>query len=507
LDDPFYDFVTRNILGAAQSLASPLRDEASLFGSSLVQTKREIATMKKLLQTLSLALLLLSVGGANAAHADVKIRTRNTAAGHTSEGTTYIKGKRQRTEQNETAVTITQCDLRRNVQLGVPTKTYIVMPFDQKPDASTSNTGGAAQASPATPTRRGGIITSTFTSTDTGERKKIFGYTARRIKTSIQTESSPDACQATRSRMETDGWYIDAQFALDCDYGMAANSYVPPTREGGCRDEYRTRQIGVAKLGYPVSVTTTLFDDKGQASYTFSQEVVEITNAVLDSALFEVPAGYRQVNDMREIYSAAAMTAAAGNSNDADDANGNASNSGGAARMNAAVGAKREGVVRVGLPMTETGLMGENVDAAALAQAVRGALMSNLNDATIEVVALEASGGQALESEARQKECDFVLYSTVAHKKGGGGGGFGGFLKKSAAIASGVVTPTGGQGGAASSLKAKDELTLEYRLQRGAEGVVANTLKAKAKSDGEDLISQLTGQAAVAVRAAVATKK
>lgn len=454
---------------------------------------------------MSLALLLLCIGGATAARADVKIKTRNTGAGQTSEGTTYIKGKRQRTEQNETAVTITQCDLRRSVQLGVPTKTYFVMPFNQKTDANTSGAANSSPATGSTAVRRGGIVTSTFTSTDTGERKKMFGYTARRIKTSIQTESSPDACQVSRTRMETDGWYIDAQFALDCDYGMAANSYVPP-QAGGCRDEYRTKQIGVAKLGYPVSVTTTLFDDKGQASYTFSQEVVEITNAVLDGALFEVPADYRQVNDMSEMYSAAAMTAAAGNMNDANDAGGNAATGSGASRMNAAVGAKREGVVRVGVPMTEIGLTGENVNGAALAQAVRGALVSNLNNPTIEVVALEASGQQAVESEAQAKECDFVLYSTVAHKKGGGGG-FGGFLKKSAAIASGAISPTGTQGGAASSLKAKDELTLEYRLQRGAEGVVANTIKAKAKSDGEDLISQLTGQAAVAVRAAVATKK
>lgn len=471
--------------------------------------------MRKLFQTISLALLLLCAAGfgADAARADVKIRTRNTSAGQTSEGVTYIKGKRQRTENNETSVTITQCDLRRNVQLGVPTKTYLIMPFDQKTDATGSNTAtsGAVKGSPSgsAAVRRGGIVTSTFTATDTGERKKMFGYVARHIKTSIVTESSPDACQVMRSRMETDGWYIDAQFALDCDYGMAGG-YVPQTQAGGCRDEYRTKQIGVAKLGYPVSVTTTIFDDRGQASFTFSQEVLEITNAVLDSALFEPPADYRQVNDMREMYSAAAMTAAAaGNSVDADDDHGTAASGSGAAKVSAAVGAKRAGVMRVGVAMTQTGLMGENVNAAALAEAVRAALMSNLNNAPIEVVALGGSGTQDLESEAKQKECDFVLYSTVAHKKGGGGG-FGGFLKKSAAIASEAVAPTGNggaQGSAASSLKAKDELTLEYRLQHGSEAVVANTLKAKAKSDGEDLISQLTGQAAVAVRAAVATKK
>jgi hypothetical protein len=306
--------------------------------------------------------------------------------------------------------------------------------------------------------------------------------------------------------METDGWYIDAQFALDCDYGMAGG-YAQSAQAGGCRDEYRMKQVGVAKLGYPVMVTTTLYDDRGQASFTFSQEVVEISNAVLDSALFEAPADYRQVNDVREMYGAPAMTgAAAGGSNDTDDDSGNATSSSGASRVNSTVGAKREGVVRVGVAMTETGLTGENINAATLAQSVRGALMSKLNNPTIEVVALEASGAQEQEAEAKQKECDFVLYSTVAHKKGGGGGGFGGFLKKSAAIASGTIAPTG-NAGTANSLKAKDELTLEYSLQRGTEAVVANTLKAKAKSDGEDLVSQLTGQAAVAVQTAVATKK
>jgi hypothetical protein len=471
--------------------------------------------MKKLLQTVSLALLLLGGAGfgANTARADVKIKTRSTSAGQTSEQVTYIKGKRQRTENNETSVMITQCDLRRSVQIAVPTKTYMVTPFDQKIDAASGGANSAARPSNAagsTEVRRGGIVTSTFTSTDTGERKKMFGYVARRIKTSIVTESSPDACQVSRSRMETDGWYIDAAFALDCDYGMSAGRYSQ-AQSGGCRDEYRTKQVGVAKLGYPVSVTTTIFDDKGQASFTLSQEVLEITNAVLDTALFDVPADYRQVNDARELYSAAAMAGAIGNSSDDDATDGGATganNGSGASGMNATVGAKRAGVVRVGVAKTEIGLTGDNVNAAALAEAVRGALMSNLNNSTVEVVALSGSQPQELESEAQQKECDFVLYSTVAHKKGGGGG-FGGFLKKSAAIASGAVSPTASgvtQGGVAGSLKAKDELTLEYRLQRGAEGVVANTLKAKAKSDGDDLITQLTGQAVAAVRTAVATK-
>ncbi|HYP01815.1 MAG TPA: hypothetical protein VER76_16615 [Pyrinomonadaceae bacterium] len=468
--------------------------------------------MKKLLRTISLALLVVcgvGFGAAGDARADVKIKTRNTSSGQSSEQVTYIKGKRQRTEQSAASVLITQCDLRRTLQLGVPTKTYLMTPFDQKLDASAT----AAEQSPATNTqqavRRGGIITSTFTSTDTGERKKMFGYTARHIKTSIVTESSPDACQVSRSRMETDGWYIDAAFALDCDYA-AGMSFMRSTEPGGCRDQYRSKQVGVARLGYPVMVTTTLFDDNGQASYTFTQEVLEISNAVLDSALFEAPADYRQVSDYREIYGMPATNSANDSDTDAASGGGASGANAGAAKTGSRASTKRAGVVRVGVPMTMTGLTGDNVNAEALAEAVRRALMSNLNNASVEVVALEAQQPQQAESEAKAKECDYILYSTVAHKKGGGGGGFGGFLKKSAAIASEAVAPTsngGSSSGAASSLKAKDELTLEYKLERGAERLLANTIKAKAKSDGEDLISQLAGQAAAAVRAAAATTK
>jgi hypothetical protein len=383
----------------------------------------------------------------------------------------------------------------------------VATPFDAKPDdAAGAKAAGRTPAAETTSTaaaatRRGGIVTSTFTTTDTGERRKMFGYTARRIKTSINTESSPDACQVSRSRMETDGWYIDAQFALDCEM-QAGAAYAAAAQGGGCRDEYRTKQIGTAKPGYPVLVTTRLFDENGNESFTFTQEVLEITSAVLDSALFDAPADYRQVSDVREMYGAAAM-GAAGRVNAADDDD---AASGGAAQAASAPGAKRAGVVRVGVALTKTMAAADYVDASALADAMRNVLVNNLNGSAVEVVALEARQTSGVEPEARQKECDYVLYTTVAHKKGGGGG-FGGFLKKSASIASGVIpSAEGGGGGVAGSLKARDELTLEYKLQRGADAVVANTLKAKAKTDGDDLISQLAGQAAAAVRSAAVSR-
>lgn len=282
--------------------------------------------MKLLTQTGRLALLLLCIAGVGAvARADVKIKTRSNSGGQTTESVTYIKGKRQRAEYG-TAVTITQCDLRRTLQLAVPSKTYTVTPFGGGGVAGVATTNAAGQ--PSTP-RRGGVVTTTINATDTGERKTFFGLTARRIKTKMVTESSPDACSPVKSRMETDGWYIDAAFALDCENGGFAG-YVPPASADGCRDEYRTKQVGTARTGYPVLLTTTIFDESGTPSFSWTQEVVELSKAVLDAALFEAPGDFRQVSSQQELYGAAGAVSApaAGDDEEADKGENAASNGG-----------------------------------------------------------------------------------------------------------------------------------------------------------------------------------
>lgn len=50
--------------------------------------------------------------------ADVKFKTKQTVSGSATDNTTYIKGKRQRTElMGGVMVSITQCDLGRDLQL------------------------------------------------------------------------------------------------------------------------------------------------------------------------------------------------------------------------------------------------------------------------------------------------------------------------------------------------------------------------------------------------------
>lgn len=252
---------------------------------------------------LSIACLITLTGVASA---DTKVKTRQTSGGQTYENTSYIKGKRQRSEMNNgQMVVVQQCDLRRNIQIMPQAQAYIIQPYD---DATTTSPAAARTNSQPGATTKGGLITSTVTTKDTGERKQILGYTARHIITTMQTESSPDACSQQKTKMEIDGWYIDAAFALDCDSGLSYKSYTPP-QSGGCQDRYVTKQVGAAKRGYPVWEKTTMFDENGVASYSSINEVIEFSNATLEASLFDVPAGYREVKDFASLYAAPAPTA------------------------------------------------------------------------------------------------------------------------------------------------------------------------------------------------------
>jgi hypothetical protein len=182
------------------------------------------------------------------------------------------------------------------------------------------------------------------------------------------------------------------------------------------------------------------------------------------------------------------------------------------------VGAKKAGVVRIGLATVKTGAVGEGLNAAELAGAIRNTLSEYLKSPKIELVALEAKLASAIDAEAKSKECDFVIYAQVSHKKGGGGGGmFGKMLGKvSETVAgraygssdtAGIVTSRTIQTAAAvsGSVKSKDELTLDVKVNSndGAQAL-AKQYKQKAKGDGDDIITPIIEQAAQAILDAVA---
>ncbi|HEX6184967.1 MAG TPA: hypothetical protein VFZ44_13865 [Pyrinomonadaceae bacterium] len=447
--------------------------------------------MRHTLRAGRIALMLLcAISAAAEARADVKIKSRQTMQGQSYENATYIKGKRQRTESmGGQSVTIQQCDLRRDIQIMPAMRAYTVRPYESA--GASAATGAPASGTRQTTERtKGGLITSTITTKDTGERKQMFGYTARRIITTIETKSSPDSCTPMETRMETDGWYIDAAFALDCDLERAAG-YQNRPQSAGCRDRYEMKQVGSAKRGYPVYEKMTMFEKDGRESFSMVNEVVELSQATLDASLFEPPADFREVKD----FSGAAMAAAAADPEDEGDSHGVGSGQ----PTPAELGAKRPGVVRLGLAAVQPGAVGDNLSAAELAAEVTSALAGRLVGTTVEVVRLEAGLTQA-GAEARRKGCDFIVYANVSHKKGGGGG-FGGMLSK-------VVAPTIGQAGSG-GVKAKDELTLDVRLQAPDSDTPAASrqFKSKAKSAGEDIISPVVEQAAQMIHNAAGSRQ
>lgn len=482
--------------------------------------------------------LSLLLAGAVIARADVKIKSKQTSSGQTMENTTYIKGKRTRTESaGGQLITIQQCDLRRDLQLMPQSQVYRVTRYDQTA-AAVPGRGNAAGPT-AAPTR-GGTITSTITTRDTGERRQMFGYNARHIITTIETVSSADACNQNNSKMEIDGWYIDAEFVVACE----TDRYTNPVNNGsptGCQDKYQTKQVGTAKRGYSVVEKMTMMGPDGKPSFSMTNEVTELSQATLDASLFDVPAGYREVEDFSASQVAghqggqsSSQSHLGSNTDDgpsftmpnAGDAgtqsasanspagmNGNAqslNNQSTAPAPGGDLAAKREGVIRLGLATVKTGAVGDGVDANQLAAAVRNTLVDYLKSPNIEVIPIEARLPAAIDAEAKQKDCDYVIYATVSHKKGGGG--FGSMFGKVAPVMGNVV-PMGGQGGvvaataintaasASSNVKPKDEVTLELRLQipGSASPVLAKQYKAKAQSAGQDIITPVVEPAAQAI--------
>ena len=77
---------------------------------------------------------------------DFKITSRMTVAGNSTQSTTMIKGKRERTETSisagtysMTTVNITQCDMRRTIQVNDKARKYLLRPMDLD-DASNTTT-------------------------------------------------------------------------------------------------------------------------------------------------------------------------------------------------------------------------------------------------------------------------------------------------------------------------------------------------------------------------------
>lgn len=149
------------------------------------------------------------------------------------------------------------------------------------------------------PKRSGRTVHSHTDTIDTGDRKEMFGHTARHII----TKSSQTRDGELLSESESDGWYIDPPMAWlnvyppkpgVCDLGVSSGM--------GERDDYKFTETGKSETGFMLLVTRThksfLLDQDGTRRVheaVYRDEVAEFSEAPLHADLFVPPHGYRRV--------------------------------------------------------------------------------------------------------------------------------------------------------------------------------------------------------------------
>ena len=240
---------------------------------------------------------------------DVAIKTRRTFDQENSSISTtsvYIKGARQRREEivdwpqqvsartgskrTNTGTHITQCDERRTVLLNEEAKTYAYSLIED-PSVYLRRAQTAASRPPQ-PEPTGGDVTITIDAVDTGERRTMGRYIARRVITTTMTEPGPGTSTPSGNSKQ-DGWYVDLPSANCWDPGDRADSfaYTIVLRSNAPRDRVHIRQLGTARRGYPIDEVARRQNERDAT--TSKIELIEFSDAPLDAALFTISAEYR----------------------------------------------------------------------------------------------------------------------------------------------------------------------------------------------------------------------
>jgi hypothetical protein len=161
-------------------------------------------------------------------------------------------------------------------------------------------------------------------------------------------------------------------------------------------------------------------------------------------------------------------------------------------------------------------------DATAVATSVRSIFESYLTGPSLQSVMLDAKLASQASQEAKQKGCPRILTVTVNRKAGSTGPSKAGTIARAAGTtaaympipnAGGAIAAGAAEGGAvavsdlAYRTHAKDQITMTYTVVTadGATVMPLKTESAKAKSNGEDLLTPLIAKASEAV-AGVITK-
>jgi hypothetical protein len=174
---------------------------------------------------------------------------------------------------------------------------------------------------------------------------------------------------------------------------------------------------------------------------------------------------------------------------------------------------KAADAIRIGIVTPRTSVVGGGAASTQEAEALRQTMTSFLAGSTIETIELKARLDSLALSEGKKRECDYVLYTTLVRKttahSSGSGPSIGSIMGGVGGTGVGNKVPRGVTTGMSSVsttigalTKAKDEISFEFKLMAidGTPHTVAGSVaKAKAKTDGEDILTPLIEIAAQAI--------
>lgn len=331
---------------------------------------------------------------------EYKLRQVHVMQNAKMETTVYVKGKRQRVEGTAEGIgmnitVIEQCDLKRTIKLNDKKKLYYIEPFETGAIQQDRQEKEPITAKQEKIIKKGGVITMWLDVQDTGERKKMFGFTARHVWSTEKIKPSTDACSMRDSMLrKTDGWYIELPL-YEChrDY-IRVKGDGDGNQEVYCQDKYVQHTSGKGKIGFPLYEKSTMIMGGGNNEIVTTIETVELSTAKLDTMLFTIPPGYQRVNREEDLFDLTDISSAMRDKLEKEN------------NQQAIINKdqKAPGKIRIGV-YTPTG--NNEVQAGMLQQK----LISAINAYNMEAIAINGA------EDAKTYNCDYTLNTVFTNIK------------------------------------------------------------------------------------------
>jgi hypothetical protein len=256
--------------------------------------------------------------------AGVKMTVSYGVAGMSGGQTIYLQGDRRRMDFRSSTggaqradgsiadvrygphiASITRCDLGQMFELNLDAREYHAAPYPPKLFTKEQMEARGIRPQSSLPNKPTFLIETR--TADTGERKEMFGHTARHVVTTLR-QTPLEGSKSEAQETVTDGWYIDLDNRISCDWkwreGKGGHAFVRVRlmNDNAPPEMPKFVDVGKAETGFAVESKTTsrstyaLADGtKKENTSTNETTVMQLEEGPLDPAVFEIPAGFRQV--------------------------------------------------------------------------------------------------------------------------------------------------------------------------------------------------------------------